>query len=63
MTVIKLAHLLFGSFYEMSFNEAKKQVIHCVLRHSAPHSLIARHLKVNVALDHVLCTNDYYQIT
>lgn len=32
------AHLsLFGSFYEMSFNEEKKQVIHCILRHSAPH--------------------------
>lgn len=37
MTVIKLTYLLFSSFYEMSFNEEKKRVIHCVLRHSAPY--------------------------
>lgn len=37
MMVVKLTYLLLGSFFEMSFNEEKKWVIHCVLRHSAPH--------------------------
>lgn len=37
MTVIKLTHLLFGSFYEVLFNGEKKLVIHCVLRYSARH--------------------------
>lgn len=36
MTLSKLTYLLFGSFHEMSFNEEKKQVIHCILRHGAP---------------------------
>lgn len=36
MTLSKLTYILFCSFYEMSFNEEKKQVSHCILRHSAP---------------------------
>lgn len=51
MTLSKLTYLLFGSFYERSFNEEKKQVVCSILRHIAFHKPCYQDM--NVALGHV----------